>query len=155
MVLSYVCNKDSFVIGSFTYGVHYFTHIYRTFFWEHLTFYNLFELLLLIRLETFYPFGMSMRLNQFCKKRQSTLAISQYRNMHRYVLSYFRRVYVEMYNFGLFGICFKLSCHTVIETHSHSNQYITFVCLHIRAQIPVHAKHTFVETVSCRHGRKS
>ena len=55
----------------------------------------------------------------------------------------------------LSGVCIKFAGHTVIKTHSHGYQHITFIGLDIRTEITVHTQHTFIEPVVGRQSRKS
>ena len=43
-----------------------------------------------------------------------------------------------MNHFCLLGISSKITCYTVIKTHSHSNKYIAFIGINIRPQISMH-----------------
>ena len=98
---------------------------------------------------------MTLRLNQFCQQGQRTFTVSQYRNIHCHILADFGRINIQMDHLRLTRISLQLAGHTVIESHSDSNQYITFIGLHVRSQISMHAQHSFVQTVIGRQGRKS
>ena len=89
------------------------------------------------------------------QQSQRPLAVSQQRHIHRYVLADFRRIHIQMNHLRLTRISSQVTGHPVVKTHTYSNQYVTFIGLHIRSQITMHAQHTLVEPVSRRHCRKS
>ena len=86
---------------------------------------------------------------------QSFLAIAKDSHVHLHVLVDFRRVNVHVDDFRLLGVCIEITRYTVIETHTYSNQDITFIGLYIRTEITVHTEHALVQRMIGRNGRKS
>ena len=85
---------------------------------------------------------LTHKFGEFC---QSLLAIAKDRHIHLHVLIDFRRINIHVDNLCLTSIRFKITSNTVIETHTYSNEYITFICLDIWTEITMHTKHTFIQ----------
>ena len=75
--------------------------------------------------------------------------------VHRHKLAYFGCIYVYMNHFGLTGISRDRSGHPVVETHTHSNEQVTFIGFDIRSEIAVHSEHTLEMAESGRQGAQS
>ena len=72
------------------------------------------------------------------------LGISQHFHVDRHILSDLRIVDIQVDNLCLLGISLQVAGYTVIETHTDSNQHVTFVCLAVRSDISMHPQHTFI-----------
>ena len=113
-----------------------------------------FLLYFLIFFEAINPFGMSVLFQELRHRSQCFLAISQYSYIYLYILINFRRIDIKMNHFCLFGVSSQITGHTVIKTHTNSNQHITFIGIDIRSQIAVHTQHTFIQRMFCWQSRK-
>ena len=98
---------------------------------------------------------MSGFIQQFCHCSKGLLTITQNSQIHLHILINFGWVDIKVNNLGLFSVCLQITCHTVVETHTHCNEQITLIRHHIRAQISMHTEHTHVQWMVRRQCRKS
>ena len=98
---------------------------------------------------------MAVFLNQFSQQSQCAFTVTEYRHIHRNILSNFRRINIQMNNFRLFGISIQLPGYTIVKAHTNGNQHITFICFYIRPQVSVHSQHSLIQVMSGRQCRKS
>ena len=108
-----------------------------------------------IFLETIDPLSVPVLFQQSGHSSQRLFAVAQNGNVYLYILIYFRRINIKMDHFRLFGVSSQITGHTVVETHTDSNQYITFVSIDIRSQISVHTQHSFIQRMVGRQCGKS
>ena len=81
----------------------------------------------LIIFEFLQPLRIYFLFNQFGKHWQCFFTITPNRNCCFYILINFSRINIEMNNFCLLCIFIQSAGNTIIETHTHCNQYITFI----------------------------
>src|SRR5690606_2269404 len=88
-------------------------------------------------------------LNQFGQHRKGFLTISPNRIMCFHILVDFSWINVQVNNLRLLCVFVQSAGYTVVETHTDSNQYITFIGHHIGSIISVHPQHAHVQWVVC------
>ena len=134
--------------------MNYLAHSQRTFFGVHFGLYYLIVFKFVESLETFAPSFTVALFKQSRYGRNSFLAISKDGNVDFHVLVYFRRVDVEMYFLCAASVSFQVPGYPVVETHTYRYEQVAFLSLNIGSITSVHAKHTYVQRMVGRQGRK-
>ena len=145
LVLPHIGNQNRFIASGIAHGTYHFSHIERPSGRIHFRFYDLRSFFFGIRSKRIDPLLVFCRYKQICYRTERFLTISKNRNIGFHVFVYFGRIYIKMYDFGLFGIRTEIAGYPVVKTHTYGDQDITFVGLHIRSQITVHTEHTHIQ----------
>ena len=80
-----------------------------------------------------------------CHSCKGLFAITEDSEVHLHVLIDFAGVDVEMDDLRLLGIGVEVTRHTVVESHSDSNQQVALVGLYVRSEVSVHTQHTHIQ----------
>ena len=81
--------------------------------------------------------------------------ISEHLHINRYILPDLRVVDIQMNHFCLFGVCLQITCDTIVETHTDSDQHIAFVGLPVRSDIAMHTEHPLIQRKIGRQRRQT
>ena len=98
---------------------------------------------------------MNVLLQQPCYRRQRDLAVAYDSHIADNVLVYLGRVYVEVDNLGLLGICRRQSCYPIAKSHSYGNEHVALLCFHVGCITAMHAEHAHIKRMSRWQGRQS
>ena len=102
-----------------------------------------------------HPLGMFLWLHKSSEPRKHLLAIANNGHIGLNVLVDLGMVNIYVYDLCLLCIGRKFTCNTVTETHTHGNEQIAFVCVHVRTIVSVHSKHTNAQRVVGWESRES
>ncbi len=127
LMLSYVCHNYSFTLRHFIQITDHFSHGNLTFIGIKLCMNQVGIFHFMAFFKSFMPGMMFSFYNPFRKKGKSMFAVTKNRDINFYVFIDLCFINIQMNNFCLFCILIQSSCYTVVETHSYSNQNITFV----------------------------
>ena len=102
-----------------------------------------------------HPLGMFLWLHKSCEACKHLLAITDDGHIGLHVLVNLGMVNVNVYHLCLFCIGRELTCHAVAETHTHGNEQVALVGIHVRAIVSVHSQHTHAQWVVGGESRES
>ncbi len=90
-------------------------------------------------IEPFFPFAGAYFLGE-CS--QDFFGISNNTEVHLDEFVDFGRINVDVDLLCLSCVAGHGPCYSVVKTHSHRDEKITFVCLNVAGQMTVHSKHS-------------
>ena len=155
MVLAYIGDEDGLIVGGFAHLANHFAHQQRSLGGMQCLVDDLVILLLFVGLEACNPRTVLCLIDIRNEVGKGLLAVAENGHIYLHVLVDFRGVDLEVNDLGLLGVCLEVAGHTIVETHTHSNQQVALIGHHIGTQVAVHTQHTLVEWMVGRDGRKA
>ena len=77
--------------------------------------------------------------------RQRLLTVGHHSHIGLDVLVYLTLVDIKVYNLRLLGVCLRITCHAVAETHTNGNEHVALLFLQVHSVVAVHAQHTDIQ----------
>ena len=152
LVLSNICDQDSLPLGFLSDHPDHFSHGQSLLLRMDIFFYYFFIFILVGNFKLVQPLLMLVLFDKGKDGLKTFLDISDYSDISPDIFIYLGRIDLEVYYFGQFAVGLYITCDTVIESHSQSDQQVAFVGFYIGTVIPVHAKHSYVQGVLRGHG---
>ncbi len=115
----------------------------------------LLKLNLLGLLECAEPLGALFRLDERNELLEHLTGVAVYRGGGGDVLVKFRRINVDVYDFGIRGVGLHIARDAVVKSHSYRYYRVGAVGVDVGAYVAVHPQHALVEPVRRRHCRQS
>ena len=94
-------------------------------------------------------------IQQFRNSWQRLLTVGNHSYIGLHILVNLTMVDIQMNHLSLFGVGLDISCHTIRETHTDSNQYIAFLFLQVGCVVAVHTQHTNIKRMGRRQCREA